>query len=84
MSKIFYLNAYHLMLNAIIYENPSIGIIICKEKSKTVVEYALKDTNQPIGVATYKVSKKLPKEMEKYLPSSKQIIEKLEYFLKEK
>lgn len=64
-------------------ENPSIGIIICKEKSKTVVEYALKDTSQPIGVATYKVSKKLPKEMEKYLPSSKQIIEKLEYFLKE-
>ncbi|OHE02131.1 MAG: hypothetical protein A3K14_10670, partial [Sulfurimonas sp. RIFCSPLOWO2_12_FULL_36_74] len=33
-------------------ENPSIGIIICKEKKRTTVEYALKETNQPIGIAT--------------------------------
>ena len=33
-------------------ENPSIGIIICKSKDKTYVEYALKQTNAPIGVAT--------------------------------
>mgnify|MGYP000775788595 FL=1 len=34
-------------------ENPSIGIIICKNKDKTYVEYALKNINAPIGVATY-------------------------------
>ena len=34
-------------------ENPSIGIIICKSKDKTFVEYALKQSNVPIGVATY-------------------------------
>src|SRR5690554_7487623 len=35
-------------------ENDSIGIIICKEKNRTVVEYSLKTGNQPIGVATYR------------------------------
>jgi len=33
-------------------ENPSIGIILCKEKSRTIVEYALHDATKPIGVAT--------------------------------
>ena len=41
-------------------ENPAIGIILCKDKNKTVVEYALKDTNKPIGIATYHMVKKLP------------------------
>jgi len=54
-------------------ENPSIGIIICKEKNRTIVEYALKETNQPIGVATYKLSKELPKDLQKYLPSPLEI-----------
>lgn len=40
-------------------ENPSIGIIICKSKDKTYVEYALKQSNVPIGVATYKLSASL-------------------------
>jgi len=34
-------------------ENPSIGIILCKEKRRTIVEYALRDARKPIGVATY-------------------------------
>ena len=36
-------------------ENPSIGIIICKEKDRAIVEYTLKESNKPIGVAEYKV-----------------------------
>ena len=58
-------------------ENPSIGIIICKEKNRTIVEYALKETNQPIGVATYKLSKELPKDLQKYLPSPSEIENRL-------
>jgi len=54
-------------------ENPSIGIIICKDKKRTTVEYALKETNQPIGVATYKLSKELPSNLEEYLPSPDEI-----------
>ncbi len=58
-------------------ENPSIGIIVCKEKSRTTVEYALKDINQPIGVTTYKVSPRLPEDYKKYLPSPATIIRSL-------
>lgn len=54
-------------------ENLSIGIILCKEKSRTVVEYALKDTNKPINVASYKTTKTLPKELKDELPSPDQI-----------
>jgi predicted nuclease of restriction endonuclease-like (RecB) superfamily len=58
-------------------ENPSIGIIVCREKNRTTVEYALKELNQPIGVTTYKVSPKLPKDYKKYLPSPETIIKSL-------
>ena len=54
-------------------ENPSIGIILCKSKNKTTVEYALNQSNKPIGVATYTVVKKLPKELQGQLPSIEQI-----------
>ncbi len=58
-------------------ENPSIGIILCKDKSRTIVEYALKDTKKPIGVSTYKLTEKLPRELKKYLPSPEEIIERI-------
>jgi len=58
-------------------ENPSIGIIICKEKSRTTVEYALKDSNQPIGISTYKLTESLPQNLKGLLPSSEEIEEKL-------
>jgi predicted nuclease of restriction endonuclease-like (RecB) superfamily len=58
-------------------ENPSIGIIVCREKNRTTVDYALKELNQPIGVTTYKVSPSLPKSFKKYLPSPETIVESL-------
>lgn len=62
-------------------ENPSIGIIICKEKKRTTVEYALKESNQPIGIATYKISENLPENLKQYLPTSSEIESKLLEFL---
>jgi len=59
-------------------ENPAIGIIICKSKSRTVVEYALKDVNKPIGISTYSLKKSLPKKLKKYLPSLKDWSTKLD------
>lgn len=59
-------------------ENPSIGLILCKEKDQLIVEYALKDSSQPIGVTTYKITKKLPRELKKYLPSPQQLSEIVE------
>ena len=59
-------------------ENPSIGIILCKEKNRTVVEYALHDARKPIGVATYRIVKRLPKELKGELPSPNEIAKLLE------
>jgi len=59
-------------------ENPSIGIILCKDKSRTIVEYALTDTKKPIGVSTYKLTEKLPRELKKYLPAPEEMIKRLE------
>ena len=61
-------------------ENDAIGIIICKEKNRTVVEYSLKTSHQPIGVATYTTQDKLPKIYRNLLPDSKIISEKMEQF----
>ena len=61
-------------------ENPSIGIIICKSKDKTYVEYALKQSNVPIGVATYKLSNSLPEEMKEMLPAPEEIVKRLGIF----
>jgi len=60
-------------------ENPSIGIIICKTKSKTIVEYALKNSNQPIGISTYTITKELNEDLKKYLPSPQEIEKSLQY-----
>ena len=59
-------------------ENSSIGIILCKEKNRTVVEYALHDARKPIGVATYKVTRTLPKELVGQLPPPEDIAALLE------
>lgn len=59
-------------------ENPSIGIILCKEKSRTVVEYTLHDARKPIGVATYEITRTLPKTLEGQLPSPNEIAKLLE------
>ena len=61
-------------------ENPSIGIILCKSKDKTYVEYALKQSNVPIGVATYKLSNSLPEEMKEMLPAPEEIVKRLGIF----
>ena len=54
-------------------DNPSIGILICKSKNDTVVEYALKDIHKPIGVSEYIITKNLPKEFRSSLPSIEEI-----------
>jgi len=58
-------------------ENPPIGIIICRDKNKTVVEYALRTSGRPIGVATYTVVPQLPEAYRDELPSPEAIAERL-------
>jgi predicted nuclease of restriction endonuclease-like (RecB) superfamily len=51
-------------------ENPSIGIVLCKEKSNKIVEYSFRDFNKAMGVATYKTSNELPDEFKETLPNA--------------
>lgn len=50
-------------------ENPSIGIILCREKSDKIVEFAFRNVSSPMGVATYTLKKNLPEEYRDALPS---------------
>lgn len=78
----FYLN----ILNDTVklpHENPAIGIIICKSKSRMIVEYALKSSNMPIGVATYSLSSELPEAYKKLLPTSEEIAKKIELLIEQ-
>ncbi|MBL7076067.1 MAG: DUF1016 family protein [Kiritimatiellae bacterium] len=59
-------------------EKPSIGIVLCKEKDRTIVEYALHTAKKPIGVATYRIVKRLPKELKGELPGPAEIAKLLE------
>jgi predicted nuclease of restriction endonuclease-like (RecB) superfamily len=65
-------------------ENPPIGIIICREKNQTIVEYALRSAARPIGVATYTVVPQLPENLRAELPSPEQIAERLRLWDKER
>jgi hypothetical protein len=75
----FYLTALNEQVK-LAEENDAIGIIICKEKDRTVVEYSLKTSNMPIGVATYTTTSRLPKDYKKLLPDKKDIIQKVDGF----
>lgn len=56
-------------------ENPSIGIILCAEKDNLEVEYSLNVAKNPIGVAEYQLTKRLPKQLKGQLPSVKELTE---------
>jgi predicted nuclease of restriction endonuclease-like (RecB) superfamily len=64
-------------------ENPSIGIILCAEKDNLEVEYSLKIAKNPIGVAEYQLTKRLPKQLEGQLPTVKELTRKAKEILVE-
>jgi maltooligosyltrehalose synthase len=57
-------------------ENDAIGIIICKEKSRTIVEYSFKNAIYPIGVSTYNTTSLLPEQFKGLLPSPEEILQR--------
>jgi predicted nuclease of restriction endonuclease-like (RecB) superfamily len=54
-------------------DKPTIGMILCKGKKKTAVEYALRDVHKPIGVSTYQVQHNLPDLLKNNLPTPEQL-----------
>jgi predicted nuclease of restriction endonuclease-like (RecB) superfamily len=68
----FYISAVDGVLKTD-HDNPTIGILICKSKNDTVVEYALRDVHKPIGVSEYTITQHLPDELKSSLPSIEEI-----------
>lgn len=59
-------------------DNPSIGILLCRDKNKVVAEYALKDVNKPIGISTYQIMESIPEPLKTNLPTIEQLEAELE------
>lgn len=68
----FYLTAVDKQLKTE-HDNPSIGLLLCKEKDKLVAEYALTDVNKPIGISEYQLTQALPDNLKSSLPSIEEI-----------
>jgi len=79
----FYLSAVDSKLKSD-KDNPSIGLILCKYKNKIIAEYSLLNLSKPIGVAEYKLVKKLPAKFKSVLPSVEEIEMELSSYLKTK
>lgn len=68
----FYLSAVDAQMKAP-EDAPTIGLLLCKTQNRVVAEYALRDSNKPIGVAEYQLLATLPAELQTSLPSIEQI-----------
>lgn len=73
----FYLSALDTYEKKL-HENPSIGIILCREKSNKIVEFAFRDTSKPMDVATYHTARELPPEYKGILPDAEKLKELLD------
>jgi predicted nuclease of restriction endonuclease-like (RecB) superfamily len=54
-------------------DQPTIGIILCKGRNELIVEYALRDTSKPMGVAQYRLSPALPAQLQQDLPTVEEL-----------
>jgi len=73
----FYLSAVDDMLKHK-SDNPTLGILICKERNKVIAEYALRDINKPIGIAAYELTQSIPENLRGSLPTIEEIENELE------
>lgn len=64
----FYLSAADDLLRTA-SDTPTLGLLLCESRGKSIVEYALRDVAKPIGVSTYRVTRRLPKALRDQVPS---------------
>jgi predicted nuclease of restriction endonuclease-like (RecB) superfamily len=76
------LNGYLAMVDDLVrdkaHDAPTIGLLLCKNKEHTIVEYALQGMNKPMGVSSFRTSPGLPKELVGLLPSIESLTEQLD------
>jgi hypothetical protein len=54
-------------------DNPTIGLLLCRDKGGLIAEYSFRDIEKPIGVSEYRLVRDLPEELEDLLPSAEDI-----------
>ena len=54
------------------------GIILCQSADKPYVEYAIRDYNKPLGVATYRTADEMPENLKRALPPIDELRKRLE------
>ena len=74
----FYVSAVDDLLRSAV-DNPTIGIVLCKTQDQTVVEYALRDMNKPIGISTYQLKHVLPAPLQGNLPTIEELENAVKY-----
>lgn len=60
------------------HKNASVGIILCQSVDKPYVEYAIRDYNKPLGVATYRTADEMPESLKRALPPIDELRKQLE------
>ncbi|MEW6776590.1 MAG: PDDEXK nuclease domain-containing protein [Bdellovibrionota bacterium] len=55
-------------------DRPTIGLVLCKTRKKLLVEYALRGSRRPVGVAAYHLTTSLPRELQKSLPTARALV----------
>ncbi len=68
----FYLSAVDSLLKSE-NDNPTIGIILCRDKNKIETEFALRDINKPMGVSEFDLTEIVPEELKGSLPTVEEI-----------
>lgn len=68
----FYLSAVDSLLKKD-DDQPSIGLLLCRDKSNIEVEFALRDMNKPMGVSEYNLVENLPDNLKGALPTVEEI-----------
>lgn len=58
-------------------DNPTIGLLICKQKSNTLAQYALESSSQPLGISEYELQKLYPAKIEGTMPTIAEIEQEL-------
>ncbi len=55
------------------HENPAIGILLCRDINQSFVEFAIRDYDKPMGVATYRATKDMPERLRNALPDIEEL-----------
>ncbi|HNR14351.1 MAG TPA: PDDEXK nuclease domain-containing protein, partial [Thermodesulfobacteriota bacterium] len=65
-------------------DQPTIGLMLCQERSRLLAEYSFVGIDKPIGISTYKLTRALPRELRSALPTVEEIEAELAEVVKQK